>query len=103
MSIRYYDLLHNVQNALYKMNKNEANGANRVLALLNNYLYDLHFEQKKEIDVKALVKSIEEMWEVSMDIFSHLDPEEFNKRHTVLVMQSGSESESDSVSESEQN
>ena len=101
MSLRYYDLLHKVHTALYKMNKDEANGANNVLDILNNYLYDLHFEQQKEIDARALVKSIEEMWEVSCDVFSHLNPKAFNERTTTYVMQSGSDSESESDSEIE--
>jgi hypothetical protein len=53
------------------MKEDELKGAEDVLSVLHSYLYRTHFQEQKEIDVKALVKTVEELWEISAEILHH--------------------------------
>jgi hypothetical protein len=65
--IRYYNILNKLSDEIYQMTINEAKGAQIVLSILHNNLYKIHFEYKEQINIKALVKTIEELYEVSYE------------------------------------
>ena len=69
--LRIYSLINDIGHVLENLNKEELIGANSVLGILSHYLTKTHFEEQKEIDVKALVKTIEELDEISVELLLH--------------------------------
>ena len=69
--IRDYELLKKVDDILREMTDEECRGANMVLSAINCHLFQKHFEEKMEIDVRALVKTFEELDEISMEMILH--------------------------------
>jgi hypothetical protein len=69
--LRIYSLFEDITRVLENLNKEELIGANSILGILSNYLTKTHFEEQKEIDVKALVKTIEELDEISIELLLH--------------------------------
>ena len=66
--IRIWEVQHAIEDQLRNMKEDEVAGSHDVLTVLHSYLYRTHFQEQKEIDVKALVKTIEELWEMSAEI-----------------------------------
>ena len=66
--IRDYQLLAKVDDILRKMTDEERRGANMVLSVVNCHLFQKHFEEKAEIDIRALVKTFGELDEISMEM-----------------------------------
>lgn len=69
--VRIWDIQHAIENRMRSMTKDELAGACDVLTMLHVYLYRTHFQEQKEIDIKALVKTVEELWEISGEILHH--------------------------------
>jgi hypothetical protein len=78
--IRIYSFFEDVVRVLENLNKEELIGANSVLGILSHYLTKTHFEEQKEIDVKALVKTVEELDEISIELLLHK-----HKAHEMFV------------------
>jgi len=69
--IRIWEVQYAIEDRLRTMKEDELKGAEDVLSVLHSYLYRTHFQEQKEIDVKALVKTVEELWEISAEILHH--------------------------------
>jgi hypothetical protein len=69
--LRIWTIFNDISKVLENLNKEELLGANSVLGILSHYLTKTHFEEQKEIDVKALVKTIEELDEISVELLIH--------------------------------
>jgi hypothetical protein len=69
--LRIWTIFNDIGKVLENLNKEELLGANSVLGILSHYLTKTHFEEQKEIDVKALVKTIEELDEISIELLIH--------------------------------
>ena len=69
--LRIYSLFEDIGRVLENLNKEELIGANSVLGILSHYLTKTHFEEQKEIDIKALVKTVEELDEISLELLYH--------------------------------
>lgn len=70
-SLRLYDLLEECQHELAIMPTEQLEGATRILQLIHTHLYATHFMKRQYIDQKALVKTIEECFESSMEHCIH--------------------------------
>jgi hypothetical protein len=69
--LRIWNLFNDISKVLDNLSKEELIGANEVLGILSHYLTTTHFEEQKEIDVKALVKTVEELDEISVELLIH--------------------------------
>jgi hypothetical protein len=69
--LRIWTIFNDISKVLENLNKEELLGANSVLGILSHYLTKTLFEEQKEIDVKALVKTIEELDEISIELLIH--------------------------------
>ncbi len=69
--LRMYPLLEECQIELSHMTAEQLEGATRILQVLHTHLYSLHFMKRHHIDQKALVKTIEECFESSMELCIH--------------------------------
>lgn len=69
--IRIWEVQHAITDRLQVMTKEEVMGAEEVLSILHSYLYRTHFQDQTPIDVKALVKTVEELWEISGEILHY--------------------------------
>lgn len=69
--LRIWALFNDISKVLDNLSKEELIGANEVLGILSHYLTTTHFEEQKEIDVKALVKTVEELDEISVELLIH--------------------------------
>lgn len=67
-SVRDYPLLAKVDDLLHEMTDEERRGANMVLSVISCHLFQKHFEEKTEIDIRALIKTFEELDEISMEM-----------------------------------
>lgn len=66
--LRIWTMFDDVAHVLDNLNKEELIGANAVLGIMSHYLTKTHFEERKEIDIKALVKTVEELDEISVEL-----------------------------------
>jgi hypothetical protein len=71
--IRYYDVFNEISESINKMNKDELNGALDVVCPLFSEFYRRYFTDKEEINVKALVKTLEELFETAAERRLHLN------------------------------
>jgi hypothetical protein len=69
--IRMWDLLHMLEHNLRQMSREELQGALLVLGPLTAYLNRIHFEERREMNQKSFVKTIEELFEIGMEIDIH--------------------------------
>ena len=69
--LRIWEVQHTVEDRLRTMTKAELNGAMDVLSVFHSYLYRTHFTEQKDIPMKALVKTVEELWEIGGEILHH--------------------------------
>jgi len=74
-SIRMYGIQARVEDMMREMSKDELLGAHMVLSVLSHRLCKIFFEEHISFDRKALVKTIEELWEISCEIRMHKFPE----------------------------
>ena len=70
-SLRLYDLLEECQHELATMSADQLEGATRILQIIHTHLYATHFMKRQYIDQKALVKTVEECFESSMEHCIH--------------------------------
>lgn len=61
--IRYYELLDKIAYSINGMNKAQTEGAFNILSILYTDLNKQHFDNREENNMKALVKTIEELLE----------------------------------------
>jgi len=74
-SIRMYGIQAMVEDEMHNMSKEELLGAHKVLGVLTSRLNKIYFDDKVDFDRKALVKTIEELWEISCEIKMHKFPD----------------------------
>jgi len=74
-SIRMYGIQARVEDMMREMSKDELLGAHMVLSVLSHRLCKIFFEEHISFDRKALVKTIEELWEISCEIRMHKFPD----------------------------
>jgi len=74
-SIRMYGIQAIVEDEMHNMSKEELLGAHKVLGVLTSRLNKIYFNDRVEFDRKALVKTIEELWEISCEIKMHKFPD----------------------------
>lgn len=70
-TLRLYDLLEECQTELAALSAEQLEGATRILQIIHTHLYSTHFIKRHHIDQKALVKTIEECFESSMEHCIH--------------------------------
>ena len=59
--IPYYELMEQVFEEMDTMNSSEIRGATKVMSIIADYFWDLHFNSKQVLDQKAFVKTIDEI------------------------------------------
>jgi hypothetical protein len=64
VGIRYYGLQERVEEVLHGLSEAELDGATKVLTELYSFLDDLHFTEKRVLNRRAFVKTMEELFEV---------------------------------------
>jgi len=74
-SIRMYGIQARVEDMMREMSKEELHGAHMVLGVLSARLGKIWFEDRIPFDRKALVKTIEELFEISWEIKYHKFPD----------------------------
>ena len=62
-SIRYYHILHRLEELQKEMTHEELKGAAKVLGFLAEDLEHMHFDKKIEFDQRTLVKTITEAYQ----------------------------------------
>jgi DNA integrity scanning protein DisA with diadenylate cyclase activity len=66
--IRVYDVQHQLEERLSNMTEEQLLGAEEVVHHLFSYLQRVHFEEQKEVNVKAFTKTMEELQEICMQL-----------------------------------
>lgn len=69
--IRYYELMQKVFEEMDTMTGAEVRGATKVMSIITDYFWDLHFSKKQELDQKAFVKTIDEIRDNLFDMMYH--------------------------------
>lgn len=59
--IRLYELMKQVFDEMDTMTPCEIRGATKVMSILADYFWELHFNRKQMLDQKAFVKTIDEI------------------------------------------
>ena len=70
-AIRMWELLHKVEDNLHGMSRDELRGALLVLGPMREYLNRIYFEEQTEFSRKSLVKTVEELFEIAMEVEIH--------------------------------
>ncbi len=70
-TIRMYDLMAMLEDNLRQMNRAELRGALLILGPMTAYLNHIYFEKRDAFDRKSLVKTIEELFEIGMEVDIH--------------------------------
>lgn len=76
-SIRDYQLMNDIDTLFRTYNKDQLISAHEIINLIAQHLNKKHFEDQKEINIKALVKTFEELDEIGMEMLHH----KFNALH----------------------
>jgi hypothetical protein len=74
-SIRMYGIQARIEDMMREMPKDELLGAHMVLSVLSHRLCKMFFDDHIAFDRRALVKTIEELWEISCEIRMHKFPD----------------------------
>jgi hypothetical protein len=74
-SIRMYGIQARIEDMMRTMSKDELLGAHMVLSVLSQRLCKMFFDEHIAFDRRALVKTIEELWEISCEIRMHKFPD----------------------------
>jgi hypothetical protein len=69
--MRDYALIRKVDNLLRLLNLEELKGAHTAISIISSHLSKKHFDDKVEMNVKALVKTFEELDEIGIEILHH--------------------------------
>jgi hypothetical protein len=64
VGLRYYNLQGSVEDLLRGLSDAELNGATKVISELHRFLDDLHFTEKRVLNRRAYVKTMEELFEI---------------------------------------
>ena len=80
MSTRIYEIQHALEDILRKIPEENLLTAQDIIYNIYKYLNRTHFEERKEVDVKALTKTMEELNEICMEILYHT-----YKRHDLFI------------------
>lgn len=67
-STRDYVLLDKINALYFTMTKEELTLAHSIIRTISSHLHTKHFEDKTEINVKALVKTFEELDEIGLEV-----------------------------------
>ena len=62
--IRYYDLQAQIEVLLRYMTDRELEGATIVITAMHSFLDKIHFQEKRELDARTFVKTVEELFEI---------------------------------------
>lgn len=65
--IRYYNIFNKISDSIETMTKEELNSALQILIPFYTEFYTRHFENKEQINVKAMIKTFEELVEVAAE------------------------------------
>jgi len=74
-SIRMYGIQASIEDMMRTMPKDELLGAHMVLSILSHRLCKMFFDDHIAFDRRALVKTIEELWEISCELRMHKFPD----------------------------
>jgi hypothetical protein len=88
MSTRIYEIQHALEDILRKIPEENLLTAHDIIYNIYKYLNRTHFEERKEVDVKALTKTMEELNEICMEILYHT-----YKRHDLFISPSSQPSQ----------
>ena len=69
---RYYKLQHTIEDAFTTMSLPKMEGVFMVLSELHHFLDKIHFEDKRELNRRAFVKTIADLYENCMEDLIHL-------------------------------
>jgi hypothetical protein len=75
-SIRMHGIQSRIETMMHTMSKDELLGAHKVLSVLSIRLTALLFDEQVMFNRRALVKTLEELWEISAELKLHKFPEE---------------------------
>jgi hypothetical protein len=70
-TLRDYELLNQIDNAFKTYNKEQLESAHEIINIIAQYISKKHFEEKQEINIKALVKTFEELDEIGIETLHH--------------------------------
>ncbi len=62
--LRYYSLLEEVEEKIRSYKVEEMIGAARIMKIVSEFMWAMHFEQKAEFNSKSLVKTIDEIADI---------------------------------------
>jgi hypothetical protein len=71
MSTRIYEIQNALEDILRKLPEENLLTAHDIIYHIYKYLNRTHFEEKKEVNTKALTKTMEELNEICMEILYH--------------------------------
>jgi hypothetical protein len=74
-NIRMYGIRARIEDMMHEMSRDELLGAHMVLSVLSHRLCKMFFDDHIAFDRRALVKTIEELWEISCEINLHKFPD----------------------------
>lgn len=70
VGLRYYNLQEKVESVLRGLNDQELDGATKVITEFYTFLDDLHFTEKRVLNRRAFVKTMEELFEICCEEIS---------------------------------
>jgi hypothetical protein len=70
-SIRIYEVQNEVEDKLNEMSEEELLGAEDVILIMYRYLHRVHFQEQREVDVRALAKTMEELNEACIQLLAY--------------------------------
>jgi hypothetical protein len=59
--IRYYEVMNKVFAEMDTMDRDELKGATRIISILVDYFWDIHFNKRQVLDQKVFVKTLDEI------------------------------------------
>ena len=71
---RYYQLMGSATAEFHDMSYHEKGGAIRILMILANTLWRMHFEEKLRLDVRTIVKTLDDIRTNLLEDLIHLTP-----------------------------
>lgn len=77
VGLRYYWLQRELEDIIRNLTDRELQGATEVITALHSFLDRVHFQEKRVLNRRALVKTIEELFEICTEEYIHREvPEE---------------------------
>jgi hypothetical protein len=70
-TLRDYELLNLVDTQYKTYNKEQLESAHEIINIIAQHLSKKYFEEKQEINIKALVKTFEELDEIGIETLHH--------------------------------